>query len=246
MAERNLQEILLEGLRHLEYRGYDSAGMAVVNESGEIQRLRCIGKVSALSKVLADTPLAGKIGIAHTRWATHGSPTENNAHPHLSSDRLAIVHNGIIENHAVLREQLICNGYTFYTETDTEVAAHRIAYYLAQGRDLLRAVQATVAELEGAYALAVIDRNDTGRVVACRNGPPLVIGHGIGENYIASDRQALQSVTARFSHLENGEVVDLRRKGFDIYDSNGLLVNRNIEMSDWSVQQMMNGESKSE
>ncbi|MEJ2480323.1 MAG: glutamine--fructose-6-phosphate transaminase (isomerizing) [Acidihalobacter sp.] len=235
IAERNVQDILIEGLRRLEYRGYDSAGIAVLDDSGAIQRHRRVGKVAALSEALAEHPLAGKVGIAHTRWATHGSPTESNAHPHFSTDRLAIVHNGIIENHAPLREELRGLGYEFHSETDTEVAAHRIAYYLDQGADLLRAVQRAVAELEGAYALAVISRDDPSRVVACRNGPPLVVGYGIGEHFVASDVQALLPVTQRFTFVENGEVVDVRRDGVDIFDRDGNRVEREIKTSGLSA-----------
>ncbi|AOV18301.1 glutamine--fructose-6-phosphate aminotransferase [Acidihalobacter aeolianus] len=235
VAERNIQEILLEGLRRLEYRGYDSAGMAVLDASQKIERRRRVGKVAGLAQALVDEPLAGKVGIAHTRWATHGAPTEHNAHPHVSNDRVAIVHNGIIENHAVLREELIQLGYPFVSETDTEVAAHRIAFHLDSGADLLAAVQRTVAELEGAYALAVISLADPERVVACRNGPPLVVGFGIGEHFVASDVQALLPVTQRFTFLENGEVVDVRRDGIDIYARDGRRVEREIHTSGLSA-----------
>ncbi|AOU99405.1 glutamine--fructose-6-phosphate aminotransferase [Acidihalobacter yilgarnensis] len=231
IAERNVQDILLEGLRRLEYRGYDSAGIAVLDDACEIQRRRRVGKVVELSQALAREPLAGKAGIAHTRWATHGSPSEHNAHPHISTDRVAIVHNGIIENHAPMREELTRLGYEFLSETDTEVAAHRIAHYLDQGADLLQAVRRCVAELEGAYALAVIACDDPSRVVACRNGPPLVVGFGIGEHFVASDVQALLPVTQRFTFLENGEVVDLRRDGIDIYDREGRRVEREVRVS---------------
>ncbi|OBS09554.1 glutamine--fructose-6-phosphate transaminase (isomerizing) [Acidihalobacter prosperus] len=231
IAERNVQDILLEGLRRLEYRGYDSAGLAVLDEQNQLHRRRRVGKVAELGQALAETPLIGKAGIAHTRWATHGSPTELNAHPHISSGRVAIVHNGIIENHAPLRAELKALGYNFESETDTEVAAHRIAYYLDRGDDLLQAVQHVVAELEGAYALAVIACDDPGRVVACRNGPPLVVGFGIGEHFVASDVQALLPVTQRFSFLENGEVVDLRRDEVAIYDREGDRVMREIRVS---------------
>lgn len=235
IAERNVKDILLEGLRRLEYRGYDSAGMAVLEDSGEIGRRRRVGKVAELTEALAASPLSGSVGIAHTRWATHGTPSEQNAHPHVSSDRIAVVHNGIIENHASLREELIGCGYEFCSETDTEVAAHRIAYHMERTGNLLEAVQQTVAELEGAYALAVISKDDPERIVACRNGPPLVVGYGIGEHFVASDVQALLPVTQRFTFLENGEVVDLRRDRVVIYGRDGLVVEREILTSGLSA-----------
>lgn len=235
IAERSVQDILLEGLRRLEYRGYDSAGMAILDGSGGIGRRRRVGKVSELAQLLITEPLAGKTGIAHTRWATHGSPTVDNAHPHVSLERIAIVHNGIIENHSALREGLISRGFEFLSETDTEVAAHLIAHHLNQSSNLLEAVQKTVAELDGAYALAVIAKEDPERVVACRNGPPLVVGYGIGEHFVASDVQALLPVTQRFSFLENGEIVDIRRDGVDIYSRGGQRVKREVLTSGLSA-----------
>lgn len=235
VAERNVQDILIEGLRRLEYRGYDSAGIAVQDDTGRIYRQRCVGKVTALASVLADNALPGRAGIAHTRWATHGQPSEHNAHPHMSTDRVGVVHNGIIENHVSIREELESCGFTFSSQTDTEVAAHRIAYYLNQGLDLLKAVQKIVSELEGSYVLAVIASEDPTRVVACRNGPPLVVGYGIGENFIASDIQALLPVTNRFSCIENGEVVDIHQGGIDIYNSAGIRVDRSIMLSGLNI-----------
>ncbi|APZ44418.1 glutamine--fructose-6-phosphate transaminase (isomerizing) [Acidihalobacter ferrooxydans] len=231
VAERNVQDILLEGLRRLEYRGYDSAGIAVLDDHGVIHRHRRVGKVVELSNAAIQSPLVGRIGIAHTRWATHGSPTQGNAHPHFSTRRIAIVHNGIIENHAPLREELIRQGYAFESDTDTEVAAHLIARHLDHTGDLLKAVQQATAELEGAYALAVIAQDDPDRVIACRNGPPLVVGYGIGEHFIASDVQALLPVTQRFAFIENGEIVDVRRDRVTIYDRGGEIVEREIKTS---------------
>src|ERR1700742_4033741 len=170
IAERNIVPILMEGLRRLEYRGYDSAGLAVLNGSGGLQRLRALGKVRALEEAIERQPTRGKVGIAHTRWATHGAPSERNAHPHVSHDGLAIVHNGIIENHAELRAKLTQAGYKFLSETDTEVIAHRIHYHLKTVKDLFKAVRATVAELEGAYALAVVSENEPDLMIVAREG----------------------------------------------------------------------------
>ncbi len=231
VAERNVQEVLLEGLRRLEYRGYDSAGMAVVDDAGRIQRHRRVGKVTELARALLTEPLPGHVGIAHTRWATHGVPSEQNAHPHCSTNRLAIVHNGIIENYEKLKEELIQAGYRFQSETDTEVAAHRIAWHLDQGDDLLEAVKKASREFEGAYALAVIAVDEPGRIIACRKGPPLVIGYGIGEHFIASDVQALLPVTQRFAFPENGDVIDIKREAVTIYDLQGRAVEREIKNS---------------
>jgi len=191
VADRDVVGILLDGLRRLEYRGYDSAGVVVVDGLGGIRRLRTVGKVRILEQALERDPIEGSLGIAHTRWATHGVPSERNAHPHVSRDGLAIVHNGIIENHEELRADLIKAGYEFSSETDTEVIAHRIHYHLEITGDLFKAVRATVAELEGAYALAVMSQNNTDRIILARQGCPAVIGLGHGENYVASDVAAL-------------------------------------------------------
>src|SRR5512140_947154 len=211
IAERNIVPILMEGLHRLEYRGYDSAGLAVLNGTQHLKRLRTVGKVRMLDEALEQSPTAGKIGIAHTRWATHGVPSERNAHPHISSDRLAIVHNGIIENHEELRDELKALGYEFTSETDTEVIAHRIHFHLKTTGDLFKAVRATVAELEGAYALAVISQADPDRIVLARQGCPVVIGLGKGENFVASDVAALLPVTRTFIFLEEGDVAEVRR-----------------------------------
>ena len=212
VAERNVVPILMEGLRRLEYRGYDSAGIAVLNGSKHLTRLRTVGKVRMLDEALEQSPTHGKIGIAHTRWATHGVPSERNAHPHISRDGLAIVHNGIIENHEELRADLERRGYKFSSETDTEVIAHRIHYHLQTVGDLFKAVRATVAELEGAYALVVVSEHDPERLILARDGCPVVIGLGVEENFVASDVAALLPVTRRFIFLEEGDVAEVRRK----------------------------------
>jgi glucosamine--fructose-6-phosphate aminotransferase (isomerizing) len=221
IADRNIVPILIEGLRRLEYRGYDSAGIAVLNQSGHLRRLRAVGKVKALQDAMLESPLEGALGIAHTRWATHGVPSERNAHPHISRDGIAIVHNGIIENHEELREELIQLGYTFSSETDTEVIAHRIHHHKQKLGDLFRAVRATVAELEGAYALAVISEDSADSIVIARAGCPVVIGLGEGENFVASDVSALLPVTRRFIFLEEGDVAEIRRKSVRILDTEG-------------------------
>jgi glucosamine--fructose-6-phosphate aminotransferase (isomerizing) len=234
IAERNIVPILMEGLRRLEYRGYDSAGIAVLNGGGQLSRLRTVGKVRMLQEALERSPANGKLGIAHTRWATHGVPSERNAHPHVSLDGLAIVHNGIIENHEELRAELERRGYEFASETDTEVVAHRIHHHLETLGDLFKAVRATVAELEGAYALAVVSENDPDRVVAARQGCPVVIGLGVEENFIASDVSALLPVTRRFMFLEEGDVAEVRRKSVRIIDANGNTVERPVRESELS------------
>ncbi|HVN42169.1 MAG TPA: glutamine--fructose-6-phosphate aminotransferase, partial [Steroidobacteraceae bacterium] len=201
VAGRDVVPILIEGLRRLEYRGYDSAGIAVVDGAGHIKRLRTVGKVRKLQDALLADPTQGHLGIAHTRWATHGVPSERNAHPHISKDGIAIVHNGIIENHEELHAELQQAGYEFTSETDTEVIAHRIHFHLKSTNDLFKAVRATVAELEGAYALAVISQKDPDRIVLARQGCPVVIGLGQDENFVASDIAALLPVTRTFLFL---------------------------------------------
>ena len=225
VAERNVTAILLEGLKRLEYRGYDSAGVAVFSNAGKLERMRRPGKVSELEQALAGEPLAGRLGIAHTRWATHGAPCERNAHPHFSGD-IAVVHNGIIENHEVLREQLKGLGYVFTSDTDTEVIAHLLNHKLKDHSDLTTALKATVKELHGAYGLAVISASQPDRVVAARSGSPLVIGLGLGENFLASDQLALRQVTDRFMYLEEGDIADIRRESVAIWDVNGQSVER--------------------
>jgi glucosamine--fructose-6-phosphate aminotransferase (isomerizing) len=225
VAERNITAILLEGLKRLEYRGYDSAGVAVYTNDQKLERLRRPGKVSELELALAEESLAGRLGIAHTRWATHGAPSERNAHPHFSGD-LAVVHNGIIENHEALREQLKALGYVFTSDTDTEVIAHLLDHKLKDLPDLTVALKATVKELHGAYGLAVISAQQPDRLVAARSGSPLVIGLGMGENFLASDQLALRQVTDRFMYLEEGDIAEIRRDSVQIWDLSGQVVER--------------------
>src|SRR5579863_4538159 len=235
VAERDVVPILMEGLRRLEYRGYDSAGIAVLNGSESLTRLRTVGKVRQLDDALAQSPTHGKIGIAHTRWATHGIPSERNAHPHISRDGLAIVHNGIIENHEELRADLERRGYTFSSETDTEVIAHRIHLHLQTVADLFKAVRATVAELEGAYALVVVSEHDPERLILAREGCPVVVGLGVDENFVASDVAALLPVTRRFIFLEEGDVAEVRRTTVRVIDRDGAWVERPIRESELSA-----------
>ena len=225
VAERNITAILLEGLKRLEYRGYDSAGVAVYTNDEKLLRTRRPGKVSELEQALIEEPLVGRLGIAHTRWATHGAPCERNAHPHFSGD-LAVVHNGIIENHEALREQLQALGHVFTSDTDTEVIAHLLHEKLKLQPDLTVALKATVQELHGAYGLAVISALQPDRLVAARSGSPLVIGLGMGENFLASDQLALRQVTDRFMYLEEGDIAEIRRDSVQIWDINGALVER--------------------
>ncbi len=231
VAERNVVPILLEGLRRLEYRGYDSAGIATVTANGEIGRVRATGKVKALEPLLQAENLQGNLGIAHTRWATHGKPTDANAHPHVCNHKVALVHNGIIENHAELREKQTKQGYAFTSETDTETVVHEVYHQLESTQDLFKALEKTVALLEGAYALAVIDKDEPGRLVVARRGSPLVIGIGIGEHFIASDVTALLPVTNRFIFLEDGDIADITRDKLTIYDTRGNVVEREIKAS---------------
>jgi glucosamine--fructose-6-phosphate aminotransferase (isomerizing) len=235
IAERNIVPILMEGLRRLEYRGYDSAGIAVLNGTQHLKRLRTVGKVKMLQEALEQTPAHGNLGIAHTRWATHGVPSERNAHPHISLGGLAIVHNGIIENHEELRADLARRGYTFTSETDTEVIAHRIHFHLETVKDFFKAVRATVAELEGAYALAVVSEHDPERIILAREGCPVVIGLGVEENFVASDVAALLPVTRRFMFLEEGDVAEIRRKSVRILDKDGNSVERPVRESELSA-----------
>ncbi len=228
IAQRNVTPILLEGLKRLEYRGYDSAGIALINDSG-LNRIRKLGKVSELDTALRSTPISGTTGIAHTRWATHGEPSESNAHPHVCNGRVALVHNGIIENYAALKQSQLEAGFQFTSATDTEVIAHQVAYYLQQDNDLVAAVIKTVKDLEGAYAIAVIAQEEPDRLVAARRGSPLVIGIGIGEHFLASDVQALLPVTQRFIYLENGDVADLHRESLAFYNLNEEVITRSVK-----------------
>ncbi|MFQ6575320.1 glutamine--fructose-6-phosphate transaminase (isomerizing) [Pseudomonas sp. UM16] len=226
VAERNITTILIEGLKRLEYRGYDSAGLAVYTQQGTLERRRRIGKVSELEAAVAAEPLTGQLGIAHTRWATHGAPTEGNAHPHFSGHELAVVHNGIIENHEALREQLKSLGYVFSSETDTEVIVHLLHHTLKSVPDLADALKAAVKQLHGAYGLAVISAHQPDRLLAARSGSPLVIGLGHGENFLASDQLALRQVTDRFMYLEEGDIAEIRRDQVTIWDVAGTKVQR--------------------
>ena len=242
VADRDIVPILIEGLRRLEYRGYDSAGVAVLNGSGHLKRLRTVGKVRKLEDALDADPTHGGLGIAHTRWATHGVPSERNAHPHISRDGIAIVHNGIIENHEELRDEAKREGYEFTSETDTEVIAHRIHHHLKVTGDLFKAVRATVAELEGAYALAVLSQSDPDRIVVAREGCPVVIGLGEQENFVASDVAALLPVTRRFIFLEEGDVGEIRRKSVRIIDRDGNNAQRTVRESELSADAAEKGE----
>ncbi|RUO76247.1 glutamine--fructose-6-phosphate transaminase (isomerizing) [Idiomarina seosinensis] len=231
-SERRVSGILLEGLKRLEYRGYDSAGVAIIDNAKKLQSTRRTGKVQELADAINANPLDGTIGIAHTRWATHGGVTEANAHPHLSESEIAVVHNGIIENHESLREQLQALGYEFKSQTDTEVIAHLIHHESKTHEDLLAAVKAAVRQLEGAYGTVVMDTKDPERLVVARSGSPLVIGLGIGENFVASDQLALLPVTRQFIYLEEGDVADVNRTSVQIFDSNDQRVERNVVESD--------------
>ena len=232
VAQRDVVDILVEGLRRLEYRGYDSAGVAVIHD-GQLQRTRRLGKVQELAAALEAAPLQGGTGIAHTRWATHGEPSEGNAHPHISGT-LAVVHNGIIENHDVLREKLKGLGYEFVSQTDTEVIVHLVHHYRKTAPSLLVALQQAVKELRGAYGTVLIDCADPERMVVARSGSPLVIGRGIGENFVASDQMALLPVTRRFQFLEEGDVAEVTRRDVRIFDVNGQLVQRAEQESELS------------
>ncbi|HWG76122.1 MAG TPA: glutamine--fructose-6-phosphate transaminase (isomerizing) [Steroidobacteraceae bacterium] len=232
VAERDdIVPVLIEGLKRLEYRGYDSAGLAVLDGEQHLQRRRTVGKVSALEQALRAAPLAGRVGLAHTRWATHGAPSERNAHPHVSGDGLAIVHNGIIENHAPLRLDLQRAGYEFRSDTDSEVIAHRVHLHLARGGDLLAATRAAVAELEGAYALAVVSASDPQRIIVARVGCPVVLGLAEGGNFVASDISALLPVTRRFMFLEEGDVAEVTARAVRIIDRDGQQIERRVQES---------------
>jgi len=235
-ARREVSEILLEGLRRLEYRGYDSAGMALIDNEQQLQLHKSQGKVAALEAAQGLNPILGCTGIAHTRWATHGPPSAANAHPHISGQRVAVVHNGIIENHAALREELRAAGYEFVSATDTEVIVHLLHQALAAGGDLLGAMRAVIGRLEGAYALAVVDTQHPDQVVAARSGSPLVVGVGIGEHFLASDTLALRQVTDRFIFLEEGDFVACSAAGLAIYDGSGEPVQRPMKRVSGEVE----------
>ena len=240
VAERDVVPILMEGLRRLEYRGYDSAGIAIL-DGKTVNRVRRLGKVQELQQALDIEPVRGVTGISHTRWATHGAPSESNAHPHMSGSTLAVVHNGIIENYEELREDLKKHGYKFESETDTEVVAHRIQHHLKGGKTFPDSVRATVTELEGAYALAVMDSNDPHTLVLARAGCPVVVGLGIGENFVASDVAALLPVTRKFMFLEEGDVAIVRREDVTVYDRDGSEVARPVKESELSADAASRG-----
>ncbi len=242
VAQRDVTPILLEGLRRLEYRGYDSAGLAVLDRDATLRRMRTLGKVEELAQALQREPISGATGIAHTRWATHGKPSENNAHPHICQKRVAIVHNGIIENHESLRRRQQEQQYAFTSDTDTEVIAHQVHHHLDAGEDLLAAVTHACADLEGAYALGVVSIDEPGRLIAARRGSPLVIGIGIGEYFIASDVAALLPVTQRFLFLEEGDIADISLEGITIHDANGNIVTRKETLSELSADAVERGD----
>lgn len=241
IAQRNVVPILIEGLKRLEYRGYDSAGLAVI-ANHEMHRQREIGKVKGLEDLLVANPFSGKIGIAHTRWATHGKPSTQNAHPHICNNKVAVVHNGIIENYQELRDKQKTQGYKFTSETDTEVIAHQIYHELEQVDNLLQAVKNTIKHLDGAYALGVMSQTDENTLVTCRKGSPLVIGVGIGEYFIASDVAALLPVTQRFIFLQEGDVAELKINSLVIYDQHDNIVERPIKESSLKADSVDKGE----
>ncbi|HUF74185.1 MAG TPA: glutamine--fructose-6-phosphate transaminase (isomerizing) [Gammaproteobacteria bacterium] len=241
IAERNIVPVLVEGLRRLEYRGYDSAGIAVLSGDGSLGLRRTVGKVADLEAKLEGAPLNGRVGIAHTRWATHGGVTEANAHPHVSGSRVAVIHNGIIENFAEIKAELVDKGYEFRSETDTEVAAHLIHEHLKQGADFLDAVRLAVQRFVGAYALLVFDAEDPDRIVVSRVASPLVIGLGLGENFVASGIPALLPVTQRFIYLEQGDLAEITREEVRIFDVNGRPVERPVHETAISAEAVDKG-----
>jgi glucosamine--fructose-6-phosphate aminotransferase (isomerizing) len=241
VADRNVEKILIDGLKRLEYRGYDSAGLAVIDMEKELQRVRSKGKVKELENALSKTSVRGNSGIAHTRWATHGVPSEHNAHPLISTDEIAIVHNGIIENHDSLRQRLIELGYQFTSETDTETVVHLLHHHYKTSSDLLTATQATVKELEGAYALGILSKREPDRLIAVRHGSPLVIGCGSGENFIASDPLALLPIIQQFIYLDDNDIADLSREEVVIY-ADGVSVKRKVHTLEMNNDMVDRGE----
>ena len=241
VAERNIINILIEGLKRLEYRGYDSAGVALINQ-GQVLRERRVGKVVNLEQAVNEANIEGSLGIAHTRWATHGKPTENNAHPHISGT-VAVVHNGIIENYQELKDELEALGYVFTSQTDTEVVAHLINDALKSTSSLLSAVQQVVPQLKGAYALGIVHTNHPDELITVREGSPLVIGVGIGENFISSDQLALLPITNRFIYLEEGDIARLTRSSIEVFVE-GQLVERPVKELDATVSTVSKGEYK--
>ncbi len=242
IAERDVVPILLEGLKRLEYRGYDSAGVAILDEKQALQRRRVLGKVQNLVNLIESEPLHGALGIAHTRWATHGIPAEINAHPHVSNGSIALVHNGIIENCEEIKEKLKCAGYAFNSETDTEVFAHLLHSLYSEEKDFLKALQKTSQALRGAYAVAIICRDSPGQLWAVRKGCPLVIGLGIQENFLASDKLALLPVTQQFIYLEEADIACISRKDIQIWDVSGVKVQRQISVSNLTKDMASKGQ----
>ncbi len=234
-ASRDVTPTLIDGLKRLEYRGYDSAGLAVVDSQNELDLRRSVGRVASLEGICDD--ISGMTGVAHTRWATHGRPAENNAHPHTSSSQVAVVHNGIIENHNQLRALQKEQGFPFSSETDTEVIVHQIDWHMQQGKDLLNAVQSTVKELDGAYGLGVVSKHEPGVLIAARSGSPLLIGLGDGENFIASDMSALIPVSQRYMVLEDGDIAKITSTTIDIFDASGAAAEREILISTLSDEE---------
>ena len=235
-AQRDVAPILLEGLKRLEYRGYDSAGLAVLSSENSLRHHRVAGKVNELAKSLKELNYSGGVGIAHTRWATHGKPTVQNAHPHVCDDKVVIVHNGIIENHEALRTEQISNGYSFNSDTDSEVIANQVHSHLKEKECLITAVSESIRVLQGAYALAVVSVAQPDRIVVARKGSPIVIGLGVRENFVASDIYALLPVTQRFVFLEEGDIAEVTRDAVDIYDSDGRRVTRSETLSNLSSE----------
>ena len=239
-AKRNIREILISGLHALEYRGYDSAGIAV-QQGGELMRLRTMGKVRDLEALLEENPIDGHCGIAHTRWATHGVPSTANAHPHFSHESIALVHNGIIENHDELRDELREAGYGFDSQTDTEVMVHLVHHFMRDGSDLFAAVQKAVERIHGAFAIAVISAAEPGVVVGARAGSPLVVGLGFDEHYLASDVHPLLPVTNRFIYLEEGDMVRLDTEGYEIISREGRAAERSVSEADLAADSAQRG-----
>ena len=241
VAKKDVSDLLIDSLRRLEYRGYDSAGIAVCGKQS-IERIRRTGKVETLAQYLSQQPMYGYTGIAHTRWATHGAPSENNAHPHMSVQRLAVVHNGIIENFQTLKDQQTCAGVDFQSETDSEVIVHQIKHYLGEEKTLLASVIKACRDLKGTYALAVIDQQDPSRIVVARNGSPLIIALGEQMNFVASDINAVLKHTQDFIYLENGDIAEISVDEINLYDSDGAKVKRAIQHSDQCVADVDKGE----
>ncbi|MCC2666205.1 MAG: glmS [Gammaproteobacteria bacterium] len=242
VAERNVKQILMDGLKRLEYRGYDSAGLAILNAQHTIERLRAAGKVRELENLVSQSNFHGTMGIAHTRWATHGVPSEKNAHPLLSRNEIALVHNGIIENYEVLKSFLIGKGYQFDTDTDTETVIHLLHYHFKITHDLMKATHETVAKLEGAYALGILSSHTPGHLIAVRHGCPLIIGLGENENFFSSDSTALLEITKKFIYLEEGDIADITPHSITIYAANGAQVERPFHHSTMNLGAIDRGE----